>query len=301
MVLIMELSQFERETHTLTITGAASENTDINVEHYGFENTLPDKPRVSAGSYPAFRLHFIIGGSLTFFSGEKRTQLKRGDCFLLRPDADSAYQTNPNRPASFYWVSVNGKKCKTYFAEMGFGLESGVVTVPKELRRELQKAFFANFAVHGPLREIIDSVFLSNFLKIYQLMYLAAHRDKEPQKTGVKRKEYVEQALEYINRRYSDPELSVKEIANAIHIHENYLSHTFREEMGLPFREYLSQKRISMSYVLMEKGMTSISEIAYAVGFSDPLYFSKVFKRYNHISPSEHLKKMHTPPPYLNS
>ena len=71
--------------------------------------------------------------------------------------------------------------------------------------------------------------------------------------------------------------------------------------MGLPFREYLSQKRISMSYVLMEKGMTSISEIAYAVGFSDPLYFSKVFKRYNHISPSEHLKKMHTPPPYLNS
>ena len=43
----MELSQFERETHTLTITGAASENTDINVEHYGFENTLPDKPRVS--------------------------------------------------------------------------------------------------------------------------------------------------------------------------------------------------------------------------------------------------------------
>lgn len=128
-------------------------------------------------------------------------------------------------------------------------------------------------------------------------MYLAAHRDKEPQKTGVKRKEYVEQALEYINRRYSDPELSIKEIANAIHIHENYLSHTFREEMGLPFREYLSQKRISMSYVLMEKGMTSISEIAYAVGFSDPLYFSKVFKRYNHISPSEHLKKMHTPLP----
>ena len=178
---------------------------------------------------------------------------------------------------------------------MGFDKENYISPVPKEYRRELRKAFFANFAVEEPLKEIIDSVFLANFLKIYQLLYLAAHKDSAPKRIAGKRKAYIEQTIDYINQHYFEPSLSIREIARVIHIHENYLSHTFREEMGLPFREYLSQKRISMSYALMERGMTSISEVAYAVGFSDPLYFSKVFKRYNGISPREHLQKL--PPP----
>ena len=76
----------------------------------------------------------------------------------------------------------------------------------------------------------------------------------------------------------------------------------FRSSMGLPFREFLTQKRIEKSSSLMEEGMTSVSRVAREVGFSDPLYFSKVFKRYNGISPSEHIKKIqHLPPPSKNN
>ena len=291
----MDITEFEQQTHALTVTGNASDSSGINVEHFGFENTLPDKPSVSSAGYPAFRLHYIIGGSLTLYTGGKRVQLRKGNCFLLRPDSDIEYRTNPNHPASFYWVSVNGQRCRSCFAEMGFGKENYLPAIPKEYRRELRRIFYANFVIEEPLKEIIDSVFLANFLRIYHLLYLVAHKDSAPKRITGKRKEYIEQTIEYINRHYSEPSLSIKEIARVIHIHENYLSHTFREEMGLPFREYLSQKRISMSYALMERGMTSVSEIAYAVGFSDPLYFSKVFKRYNGISPREHLQKL--PPP----
>ena len=292
----MNMTVFEQQTASLTVTGAASENTDLHVEHYGFENTLPDKALISARGYPAFRLHFIIGGSLTLHADGKRIPLKRNHLFLLRPDADVTYKTNPADPASFYWVSVSGQKCKTYFAEMGFG-EGYTVAVPKEYRRDLRRTFFANFCVEEPLKDIIDSVFLTNFLHIYHLLYLISHKEKTPKQAAGKRTEYIERTLEYINRHYTDPALTIKEIARAIHIHENYLSHTFREEMGLPFREYLTQKRISMSYSLMESGMTSVSEIAYTVGFADALYFSKVFKRYNGISPREHLQKLHKSPP----
>lgn len=292
----MEMTEFEKATDSLTVTGKFSANTDINVEHYGFENTRPDKARILAKDYPLFRLHYVIGGSLTLFAAGKRIPVKKHQCFLLRPDVDAEYKTNPQDPATFYWVSVSGQKCKTYFAEMGFTESCHTVAVPKEYRRELRKAFFANFCVEEPLKEIIDSVFTVNFLKIYQLLYLTVNRNKAPKQATGKRKEYVEQTLEYINRRYNDPELTIKEIADAIHIHENYLSHTFHEEMGLPFREYLTQKRMAMSYALMESGITSVSEIAYSVGFSDALYFSKVFKRYNGISPKEHLKKLHKLP-----
>lgn len=294
----MEMTEFEKTTEALTVTGAAAANADVNVEHYGFENTKPDKALISAEGYPAFRLHFVIAGSLTLYTNGRRVTLRKGSCFLLRPDADVAYKTNPSSPASFYWVSVIGHKCKTYFAEMGFGEEHYIASVPREYRRALRKAFFANFHFDENLKEIIDSVFLVNFLKIYQILYLAAHKNRAPkQEVPGKRKDYVEKTIAYINEHFSDAGLSIKEVARAIHIHENYLSRTFREEMGMTFREYLTQKRISVSYTMLEKGVGSIGDVAYKVGFSDALYFSKVFKRYNGVSPREHLKKLHSTPP----
>ena len=186
----MDITEFEQQTHALTVTGNASDSSDINVEHFGFENTLPDKPSVSSAGYPAFRLHYIIGGSLTLYTGGKRVQLRKGNCFLLRPDSDIEYRTNPNHPASFYWVSVNGQRCRSCFAEMGFGKENYLPAIPKEYRRELRRIFYANFVIEEPLKEIIDSVFLANFLRIYHLLYLVAHKDSAPKRITGKRKEY---------------------------------------------------------------------------------------------------------------
>ena len=298
----MDMTEFERTTDSRTAANFSGDNTDIIVGHYGFENSKPDKPLITSKDYPTFRLHFIIGGSLTLYVEGKPHPLKRDHCFVLRPDADTAYRTDIKDPASFYWVSVSGQKCKAYFAQMGLCDGNYSIAVPKELSRNLRKTFFANFHVDEALKEITDSVFTANFLKIYQLLYLAAHKDRTAgQMLGTRQKSYIEQTLEYVNLHYSDPGLTIREIAGVLYLHENYLSHIFREAMGLPFREYLTQKRISMSYTLMESGMTSVSEIAYAVGFSDALYFSKVFKHFNGISPKEHLNRMRkSTPPRLN-
>ncbi len=290
----MKIAEFESKTGALTVTNnRVSENTEISIGHYGFENTPPNKGCVKAKDYPTFRLHYVIHGSLTLVVNGKTIPLKKEHCFLLRPDVDVQYKTNPNDPASFYWISVSGQKCKTYFSEMGFSGENCQISVPKECRKPLRQAFFDNFQVGEPLKEIIGSVFMLNFIKIYQQLYLATHKIREEKPAvGFKQKAYIEQALEYINRHYSDPQLTIKEVAQSMFLHENYLSHIFRVAMGLPFREYLTQKRIEMSCSFMKEGMTSINKIAELVGFSDALYFSKVFKRYNGISPREHLKKL---------
>lgn len=289
----MTIAEFEQTADSLTATNTSSEDMEISIGHYGFENTHADKGLVEAKGYPTFRLHYIIGGGLTLIVDGKKIPLKKGRCFLLRPDVNVGYRTDPDNPASFYWVSVSGKKCKTYFADMGFSEELCYLTLPKEYRSALRKAFYANFQVEDTLKEIMGSVFTENFLKIYQILYLAAHRNRSASpETGTKQKAYIEKALDYINEHYVDPELTIKEIARSMFLHENYLSHIFRAAMGLPFREYLTQKRIEKSYTLMEEGMTSVSKVAHEVGFSDSLYFSKVFKRYNGIAPKEHIKKL---------
>lgn len=99
-------------------------------------------------------------------------------------------------------------------------------------------------------------------------------------------------ALDYINAHYSDSELTLREIARALFVHENYLSRLFKSSMNVSFREYLTQKRIETSVSLMDQGYRSIRKIAELVGYSDALYFSKSFKKLNSCSPREHLRKI---------
>ena len=60
--------------------------------------------------------------------------------------------------------------------------------------------------------------------------------------------------------------------------------------MNIGFSKYLNQLRIKHAYDLISQNMTSVSEIAYNCGFSDSLYFSKVFKKITGISPTEYIK-----------
>ena len=72
----------------------------------------------------------------------------------------------------------------------------------------------------------------------------------------------------------------------------DYIRRCFKKEMKMTPTQYLTGVRINNAVKLMDQnsGM-SISDIAFACGFDDPLYFSKVFKQHKGISPSQYLNK----------
>jgi two-component system response regulator YesN len=61
----------------------------------------------------------------------------------------------------------------------------------------------------------------------------------------------------------------------------------FKEEFGMDFREYVLRHRVREACRLLENPNASVTEICYAVGFSEPAYFSRMFKRLVGRSPSE--------------
>ena len=131
----------------------------------------------------------------------------------------------------------------------------------------------------------------SVFYQIYPLGFCGAEREND---FGEVRHRFgkIEEEIDYINAHYSDSELTLREIARALFVHENYLSRLFKSSMNVSFREYLTQKRIETSVSLMDQGYRSIRKIAELVGYSDALYFSKSFKKLNSCSPREHLRKI---------
>ena len=89
---------------------------------------------------------------------------------------------------------------------------------------------------------------------------------------------YVMQAVEYVNQNYAR-DISLDCAAEAIGISPFYLSRLFKQELKQNFVEYLTEIRMKRAVWLVEHTRMSIKEISRQVGYDNPTYFCKVFKK----------------------
>lgn len=100
----------------------------------------------------------------------------------------------------------------------------------------------------------------------------------------------ADRAVQYMKDNFSDPDLSLVKLAEAIHVTSPYLSHLFKNETGLNFTEYLLQLRMEKSKVLLQATSLKTYEVAEAVGYTNPHYFSSSFKKYTGQPPMSYRK-----------
>lgn len=118
-----------------------------------------------------------------------------------------------------------------------------------------------------------------------------AEGERTPAIPGLKKgdkSKYVLQAMSYIGEHYSDPNITVAEIAQSIGISEGHLSHTFKKETDYTLLNYLTRYRIHKAMELLRDCRVKVYEVAQQVGYKDITYFSATFKKVVGISPSEY-------------
>ncbi|MDA3847865.1 MAG: response regulator [Vallitaleaceae bacterium] len=91
----------------------------------------------------------------------------------------------------------------------------------------------------------------------------------------------------YIDENYNK-EIGLKEVSEAVAISPQYFSKIFKEEIGVNFIDYITKVRINRAKELLNAQTLSIKEIAFEVGYNDPNYFSRLFKKIEGISPTEY-------------
>lgn len=90
----------------------------------------------------------------------------------------------------------------------------------------------------------------------------------------------------YIDRHYMF-DLSVQDMADELGYSEAYFCKLFKQYFGQSFVSYLTEYRISLAAGMLGDGSVSIKDAGKAVGYPDPNYFTKVFRRIKGISPTE--------------
>lgn len=100
----------------------------------------------------------------------------------------------------------------------------------------------------------------------------------------------LNQMLKIAEEQFADDSFTLSSMAEMLGYNVKYLSHLFKEKMNVGFSEYLTGIRINHAVFLMEQGVTAAKNVSLLSGYSDPLYFSKVFKKHMGVSPREYLK-----------
>lgn len=96
-----------------------------------------------------------------------------------------------------------------------------------------------------------------------------------------------------VEKNLSDPTFSLKESLKKLPLNYDYVRKMFKAETGLTPHEYLLERRMKLARDLIANGMGnrysgySVAQVAEACGFMEPLYFSRVFKKYFGMSPTD--------------
>lgn len=98
----------------------------------------------------------------------------------------------------------------------------------------------------------------------------------------------VKKAVNYIHLNLENP-LTLNNIAATIHVTPSHLSRKFKSDTNMNIIDYINQKRIEEAKLHLQRDHTSITEIAFLVGFNDLNYFSRVFKKFTSQTPSQYM------------
>ena len=266
-----------------------TDTIDLALDFYGYED-CPKNYEFGPSVRDNFVLHYITKGKGVFRFNNKEIHLEAGDLFLLPKNKVTYYKADEEEPLSYYWIGISGTKvsdfmrCSTLHAK-GFLKKTEVDTerIGQFMEQLIHKAEAAKLSPHYQLHLLSQ---------IYELLYLIGEVAPNVQKSYLSPTYQLYLTCKHvIETHYNKEHLSIQEIADDLNVHRSYLTTVFKEFHQISPKEFLHSVRMQRAQQLLTNTDESIKIVAYSVGFSDPLYFSKAFKAYSHLTPSQYRSK----------
>lgn len=176
------------------------------------------------------------------------------------------------------------------------------------LKKCLHLFEFQQFKLENNFQDLIDILFSKNYfeyknkednweemveLQLNELI-IALHRGLIIKANDRLFTSEIEMIVEYIDKNVFLPisDISLNAISDKFFLAPYQLSRLFKKQVGIGFKDYVIQLKISYAKVLIASQNNSITDIAFNCGFNDSNYFSTVFKRVEGVSPSEYKKML---------
>ena len=285
MTCSVETVKYTNEENFQCLEDLYGSSSELSLVHVGRENCKPY--HVFSGTRDEYIIHFITKGQGFYSCNGNAWPLTAGQMFLIYPGDTVVYCSDSKDPWSYCWIGFRGFRVEQILKQCGFSRSR--LTLPNPDLSQLLPCF-DEMLTHITLEPYDDFFRESLLLKIFSILSLhyteLTKSHALPQDIHVKNM-YVNQAIEFINGNYMRG-ISVTDIADQIGISRTHLNHVFQEELNLSVQSFLIDYRMYRAASLLSHTAMPIKEISDQVGYSDPLVFSKAFKKKFNLSPKQY-------------
>lgn len=231
-----------------------------------------------------YQLVYIAKGKGYFLFDGKERVITEGSMILYRPGEPQHYLYRGADKTEVFWVHFTGRDVDNIIDYYRLPVTENVFftgTSPdyqwlfRQIIQELQLC-------RPGYEELLSLLMRHIFIMINRYI-------TEGQQPGSDLHNEIERATHYFNEHYSQP-ISIEDYAASRHMSTCWFIRSFRQIIKVTPMQYILSLRMANAQSLLETSEYNISEIAAAVGYDNPLYFSRLFRRHVGVSPSEYRK-----------
>ncbi|MDX9867076.1 MAG: AraC family transcriptional regulator [Kiritimatiellia bacterium] len=281
----------------------------VDLRTFGIEEGVALGRSVYRRAYPPLPEHrhfgvaelaFLETGLQPYRVGNRRFTLAGGEGLLIPPDMPHSSDGQPSYPGKRFWLQF---RLPRKGSARWMGLTSAETAPLIALLRaplKVSTAWPADFVkrIHALFR-LIDrpaSPARTAMLRVALLALLFELLDLNSPAPSRGNPARVKKAADWAEARLAEP-LTIGQLAAQAGLSVSSFKHVFREHMGITPHAYLLRKRIDRARQLLGAGQGTVTEIAFACGFSSSQYFATAFKRIVGITPNDMLTKRAVPLP----
>ena len=251
--------------------------------HYGYDrgSTRPNGRR-------DFHILYITEG-VCFLRKEEHGEeiaVPAGSVILYFPGEPQFYRFRAEIPSTSYYIHFSGTGCTDLLSRAGLS-QSGIVEIgDSNTLKALLGKLIDDFNLSAPMYEELCAGYLLELLSLigrklqYKSMGISTQQNTR-----------IEGICRQMHRDYRS-DRTISDYAAECRLSESRFSHLFKERTGVSPHRYLLEIRIGYACELLMGTDLSIAQICTEIGIADQNYFSRVFKKIQHCSPSEYRKRI---------
>lgn len=226
---------------------------------------------------PTFLIYYCIGGNMNLHTAAADWPVASGDLVVIPPKLAHITGASQSSPCTYFWVSYSGELSADYTQFINasepvvhLGLHPELIAQFEALCNFRTSNFTLDTFVNGAnrLKVLLTSISLT----------LSQKASKNKKRIDLDRvRSFMAQHL--------DRPLNLRELAESVNLSPHHFARTFKNLTGQSPMHYFTQMRLQQACHLLDTARQPIKQIAATVGYSDPQYFSRIFRRIIGMTP----------------
>ena len=234
-----------------------------------------------------YQLLYVASGKAHFFFNGEEKIVTAGHMVIYRPKEPQKYNYYGVDQTEVYWVHFTGNNVKNILRNYGISDDAHVIYsgTSLEYTRIFKQMIYELQQCQYDYEELLSMLLRQIFISIHRKV------DTEQKIKNEYLENEMELATQYFNDKYNTA-ISVEDYAASRGMSISWFIRSFKQYTGTTPMQYIVSLRITNAQILLETTKYNVSEVGRLVGYDNPLYFSRIFRKQKGMSPKEYRKQL---------